>query len=298
LMLMKMQSVPWMARMVCVAGRAACLPLLLVAVLCSIPLHSEAALFGDDEAREAILQLREQRTKDQEALTAQIDRLSRSLLEINNQLEAVRADLARMRGQDEVLAKDVSEIQRRYQELRQGVDERVRKLEPKEVVLDGKSFKAEPDEVALYDKALALLKGADFSEALLQFQTLLKQYPNTGYRESTLYWQGNAHYGLRACKPAMEAFRSLLAASPQHLRAPEALLSIANCHTELKEPNQARKTLESLVKTYPDAEAAQVAKERLTHSSVITPAGAPDEAKTAAPKPTAPAAANNAKKRR
>ena len=47
------------------------------------------------------------------------------------------------------------------------------------------------------------------------------------------------------------------------LRAPEAMLSIANCQIELKDTRAARATLESLVKTYPQSEAAQAGKERL-----------------------------------
>ncbi|HRL35640.1 MAG TPA: tetratricopeptide repeat protein, partial [Ottowia beijingensis] len=58
-------------------------------------------------------------------------------------------------------------------------------------------------------------------------------------------------------------FRSLLTASPNHQRAPEAMLSIANCQIELKDTRAARSTLESLVKTYPQSEAAQAGKERL-----------------------------------
>jgi len=47
------------------------------------------------------------------------------------------------------------------------------------------------------------------------------------------------------------------------LRAPEAMLSIANCQVELKETKAARKTLEDLVKAYAQSEAATVAKTRL-----------------------------------
>jgi len=50
----------------------------------------------------------------------------------------------------------------------------------------------------------------------------------------------------------------------QHPRAPEALLSIANCQVELKESKAARKTLEDLVKDFPQSEAAAAAKERLS----------------------------------
>lgn len=41
------------------------------------------------------------------------------------------------------------------------------------------------------------------------------------------------------------------------------MLSIANCYSELKENDSARKTLELLIKQYPQTEAAQAARDRL-----------------------------------
>ena len=258
-------------------GAAACLralrPLAMALAALGLASGAQAALFGDDEARKAILELREQRAKDQEAfaaLSAQVDQLRRSLLEINAQLEQLRRELASQTGQNEVLARDVSEIQRRQKDLQQGIDERVRKLEPQSVTLDGKTFQAEPDEKREFDEALARLRQADFQGGQAALNAFLKKYPATGYRESALYWLGNASYGLRDYKESISVFRALLAQSPLHMRAPEALLSIANCHSELKETKAARKALEDLVKGYPDSEAAQVARERLAATSSKT----------------------------
>ena len=81
----------------------------MTAALGSFSAH--AALFGDDEARRAILELRQQRTLDKEAhaaLSAQVDQLKRGLLEMNGQVEQLRADLARQRGQEELLLRDVA----------------------------------------------------------------------------------------------------------------------------------------------------------------------------------------------
>jgi TolA-binding protein len=41
------------------------------------------------------------------------------------------------------------------------------------------------------------------------------------------------------------------------------MLSIGNCQIEVKDARAAKKTLETLVKTYPQSEAAVAAKERL-----------------------------------
>jgi TolA-binding protein len=59
-------------------------------------------------------------------------------------------------------------------------------------------------------------------------------------------------------------FYAIVERVPDHLRAAEALLSVSNCQIELKDLRAAKKTLEDLVKNYPQSEAATAAKERLS----------------------------------
>lgn len=240
----------------------------LAALLGSATAH--AGLFEDDEARRAILELRMQRTQDTDglnaklsALNAQVDQLKRSLLDMNAQVEQLRSDLAKQQGANEVLTRDVTELQRKQKDIQGGLDERVRKLEPQSVTQDGKTFKADPEEKRLFDESLARLRAADFAGGAAGLNGLLQRFPDTGYRESAWYWQGNAQYGLRAYKESIASFKQLLDKAPDHARAPEAMLSIANCYSELKENDSARKTLELLIKQYPQTEAAQAARDRL-----------------------------------
>ena len=88
------------------AGRtlaALCMGAALVALAAPT---AHAGIFDDDEARRAILELRQkleqsneqQRARQAEqmaALTAQVEQLKRSLLDLSNQLEPLRADNAR-----------------------------------------------------------------------------------------------------------------------------------------------------------------------------------------------------------
>jgi TolA-binding protein len=53
-------------------------------------------------------------------------------------------------------------------------------------------------------------------------------------------------------------------AEPSHLRAPDALLSVADCQVELMDLKGARRTLQDVVEAYPESEAADVAEQRLT----------------------------------
>ena len=237
---------------------------------CLLAFHANAGLLDDDEARRAILDLRQkvdasqQRTADE--LKKNIDdnaQLRRSMLDLSNQIEALRSELASVRGQNERLARDVAEMQRSQKDMTQGVEERLRKFEPAKLTVDGKEFVAEPAEKQEFDAALATLRKGDFSGAQTGFVAFMKRYPQSGYKPSALFWLGNAQYALRNYRDAVANFRALVTAEPNHLRAPEALLSMANCQVELKDVKSARKTLDDLAKTYPQSEAAAVAKERL-----------------------------------
>ena len=228
---------------------------------------AHAGLFEDDEARRAILELRQRFDASQLELKKAGDetaQLRRSLLDLSNQIEALRNELARMRGQDEQIARDVSELQRRQKDLNQGVDDRLKKFEPAKITVDGKEFVVSPSETREFDAALAILRKGDFAAAQPAFLDFIRRYPDSGYRATALFWLGNAQYAVKAYREAIINFRALLSLSPDHVRAPEASLSVANCQIELKDPKSARKTLEDLVKVYPQSEAASVAKDKLS----------------------------------
>lgn len=252
--------------------------LLLLALMAPV---AHAGLFDDDEARKAILDLRQRQeqgdaklraamAENQAQLLEQIGQLRRSLLDLNNQLEVMRAEMARLRGQDEQLQRDIAELQRiqgdiqkAQRDVQQGVEERIRKLEPVKVSVDGREFLVDPDERRQYEDAMALLRKSDFAAASSAFAGFSKRYPASGYTPSLLFWRGNAQYAMREYREAIASFRSLLSTAPDHVRAPESLLAIANCQMELKDNKGARRTIDELMKTYPKSEAAQAGKERL-----------------------------------
>jgi tol-pal system protein YbgF len=236
---------------------------------------AQAQLFPDNEARKAIVDLRaatEQQAKAQadqirdltRDLGEQIAVLRRSLLDLNNQLEALRGELARQRGANEQLARDVAELQRRAKDIAQGVDERMRRLEPQKVAFEGREFIADPDEKRQYEEAFGLLRGGDFGAAALSLTGFLQRWPHSGYGDAARFWLGSALYGKKDLKESIVAFRAFIEQAPDgHSRLPDALLSVANAQIESKDTRGARATLSDLIKKYPQAEAAQAAKERL-----------------------------------
>jgi tol-pal system protein YbgF len=257
----------------------------LVGLVAAFVLGSaNAGLFDDEEARKAILELRnrvEQNRQAAEAQNADNKRqqalqdkalqeanegnvaLRRSLLDLQNQIEALRSELAKLRGQDEQLARDVAEMQRRQKDLAQGIDERVRKFEPVKVSIDGREFMVEPAEKREFEAAFALFRKPDYAAAATAFVDFVRRYPQSGYGPSALFWLGNAEFATRDYREALVHFRALLAQAPDHIKAPEAALAMANSQIELKDTRGARKSLEDLIKEYPQSEAAGAAKERL-----------------------------------
>lgn len=250
---------------------------LVVACLALAANSASAGLFEDEEARRAILDLRQRvdalkqdKGDTDHKITDEVQRASeeaaqlrRSILDLQNQLEATRADIAKLRGQNEQLARDLSEYQRRQKDASVSLDERLRKFEPLPVTVDGKEFLADPAEKRDYDTDLALFRKGDFSGATNGFVDFLNRNPQTGYRASALFWLGNAQYANKDCKSAVVNFRSLIALAPTHMHAPEAMLTIANCQVEAKETKAARRTLDDLISIYPSTDAANAAKDRL-----------------------------------
>ncbi len=250
--------------------------------LASLPAH--AFFGGDDEARRAILELRQrfetERVQSQRELarlseelrrsTEENTQLRRSLLELNTRIESVGGELAQMRGQNEQLVRELSETQRRQRDMAQlveqrlqGAEERLKRFEPVRMTVDGREITVEPAEQREYEAALGTFRRGDFPAAQSAFGEFARKYPRSALYPSALFWLGNARYATRDYNGAIANFRALLQQAPDHPRAPESVLSIANCQIELKDLDAARQTLQDLVAAYPQSEAAAAARERL-----------------------------------
>lgn len=228
---------------------------------------AQAALFEDGEARRAILDLRQRveamRTQSDAAtqrLTEENGQLRRSLVELQQQIDGLRGDLARMTGQNEELTRALTDMQQRQSDIATRLEENA----PTQVSVDGREFSAEPREKADFEAALGVFRAGQFAQAQTAFADFVKRYPSSGYSPSALFWLGNAQYATRNYSEAIANFRSMLSVAPSHAKAPEAVLSIANCQIELKDQRAARRTLEDLIKAYPQSEAAQAGRERLS----------------------------------
>ena len=246
--------------------------ILVSALFCLSAAH--AALFDDDEARRAILDLRKKfdiQVEEIKKNSADIKQFQSNLIEQQNLFENLRNEIQRLRGEKEELTQELRKQQAAAQALSQGIDERLKntderlkKFEPVKVKLDNQEFLADPAEIRFYEAALATFRKGEFAVASEGFIDFNKRYPTSGYAVMSLFWLGNSQYANREYKDAIKNFNNLLAKDPDHARAPDAMLSVANCQLEMKDVKSARKTLDDLMKKYPQSESASAAKERLS----------------------------------
>ncbi len=241
---------------------------------------AQAALFGgDDEARRAILDLRQRLEQSQNATRAlieqnaqsqnqsqklAIDQLRSALLDLQGQIDRLKSELAQSLGAQERLARDLTELQLRQKDVLTSVDDRLRRFEPVPATIDGREVMVDPSEKSEFDKAMAFFRQADFPAAQTALSSFLLRYGASAYVPSAHFWLGNALYANKAYKESMSNFQKLLSMAPNHPRAAEAMLAISNVQIELKDLKAARKTLEDLIATYPQSETASTARERLS----------------------------------
>lgn len=239
---------------------AACL-----AVAAWLPLHASAGLLDDDEARRAILDLRNKVEALSKDVNTRLDTKSdkSSTLDMLNQHEQTMQELARLRGQIEVLANQVANAEKHQKDYYADLDARLKKLEPHQEVVDGQAAEVMPSEKSAYDTAMQQFKSGDYKAAAGALQEFVRRYPESAYAANAQYWLGNAYYALGEYKNAIAAQEVVASTYKESAKAPDAMLNIASSYALLKDKKAAKKALQQLVKNFPDSSAAATAKDRL-----------------------------------
>jgi len=118
------------------------------------------------------------------------------------------------------------------------------------------------DEAAVYGDAFAAMKAGRYEDAARGFQLYLTKYPKGPRADNASYWLGEAQYVQQDYTAALKSFQSV-SAFPESRKLPDALLKVGYCQYELKAFRNARGTLQKVISTYPDADAAKLAQARI-----------------------------------
>ena len=204
------------------------------------------ALFSDDEARKAILDLRKSMATTQ--------------LELQGQIDQLKQENAQLRGKIENLEKQGEDISSSHKTYYQDLDNRLGNFEPRTMTIEGVSGIVQPSEKKAYDDALKAFQGGNLKKADEAFSAFAARYPKSPYYPLALFWGGNSKYANRDYKGAITQLQTLITRFPNHPRVPAAMLTLANSQLESGNKAAAKKLLNDVISKYPDSESAQQAQ--------------------------------------
>lgn len=201
---------------------------------------SPAHAFADDQARRAILDLREQ-------LQTLVDQSRQIRVRQSDQIDNLQQEVARLRGEVERL----SHIAERNQQQSAPTSESSIQV-------------SDPVEQAAYDQAMQSFRAGQYQEASKELTQFIQSYPQSALVHEARFYRGSSLYAIKDFKGSIAGLEAMINAAPADPRAPDALLVIAAGQVELNDLDGARASLQRIVKEYPDTHAAETAKSRLT----------------------------------
>lgn len=226
---------------------------------------AQAGMFDDEEARR---QVKDLAIKSE----ARFDQQGKTQLDLANQLSRQSEEIARLRGQVETLTYELETAKKRQQDFYLDLDTRLRKLEPQ----GGSAAAVDPaggansggggdpaKESRDYEAALNNFKASKYKEASWGFSAFVQKYPDSSLAPNAQFWLGNAFMAQRNCAKAIEAHSVVTTKYADSAKAPDSWLAMATCQQEMGNPTAAKRSLETLVAKYPNAPAADTARERL-----------------------------------
>ncbi len=207
------------------------------------------AIFSDDEARKAILEMRKSVQASQGAI-----------LDLQNQIEKLRTENAQLRGQIESLQKQTDDLTKNQKTYYQDLDNRLTRFEPQTIEVEGVTGVVQAGERSAYEEALNAFQNNQVKKADSDLTAFIRKYPSSPYLPLALFWSGNTKYALKDYNGSINQLQTLISRFPGHQRVPAAMLTLGNANLESGKKAVAKKVLSDLITKYPDSEAAKEAK--------------------------------------
>jgi tol-pal system protein YbgF len=196
-------------------------------------------------------------------------RVNQSLLDLQQQIERSQQELRNLRGQIEEARHQLESLQQQQRDLYGDLDRRLLVIENGAggiPVAGGGATRAPDavfaDEASVYGDAFAAMKAGRYEEAVRGFQMYLTKYPRGPRADNATYWLGEAQFVQSQFEDALRSYQAV-AAFPESRRLADAMYKVALSQYELKAFKNARTTLNKVISTYPESEAAKLAQVKL-----------------------------------
>jgi tol-pal system protein YbgF len=204
-------------------------------------LSHAAFAFADDDARKAIVDLRQQ-------IRTLTEANQRARIQLADQIEALEQEVMRLRGDMEQLT-------------RPGGAGGASSAAGGGRAPDAQS--QDPREQSAFDQSMETFRKGQYKETIQNLTAFMTLYPDSTLTPTAQFYLGSSRYALKDFKGAMATLQAMVQKFPTQQRAPDALLMVAACQIELNNRPGAKVTLQRIVKDYKGTPAADTAAKRL-----------------------------------
>lgn len=216
--------------------RTAASSLLMAGLLLSA---QPAFAFADDEARKAILELRQQ-----------VRNMTSASLQLNERIEQLQQEITRLRGEIEQMGRPQGGAGQAATGGTSGSADGIVKV-------------ADAKEQSSFDGSMDLFRKGQYKEASEALTAFLTLYPDSSLAPTAQFYLGSSRYALKDFKGAASTLTAMVQKTPTHPRSADALLVIAGSQIEMNNRAGAKTTLQRIVKEYKGTPAADTAAKRL-----------------------------------
>lgn len=119
------------------------------------------------------------------------------------------------------------------------------------------------EEETAYLAAFDEFKNGKYDNAIRGFKNMVATYPQGTYAPNAYFWMGEMYTIKRDYKAALTNFQAILQRFPATPKVPDAMLKVGLTQLELKSEAEGRATLQRVISTYPNSNAAKLAAQRL-----------------------------------
>ena len=121
-----------------------------------------------------------------------------------------------------------------------------------------------------YQLAFELLKDENYETARASFIKFIRLHPDSDFVDDAKYWLGETYYAQRLFAQALIEFEGILTEFPNSGKIPEALLKKGFCYFELGRVEKSKQLLKSVVSQYPDSSVSRLAVQKLEMIDSVT----------------------------
>lgn len=128
----------------------------------------------------------------------------------------------------------------------------------------GLVFTAKDTDQTLYQKGVEAFDAKRYKDARETFGQVITKFPRSEFSDNARYWIGESYYAEKDFASAALEFEKVVKDYPNGDKVPAAMLKEGYAFLELGEKDGGAETLRELTKKYPKSEEAKKAKEKLS----------------------------------